>query len=662
MTEITATGWEQHVEACRRRVVLGDAAGAEKAFAAALAEAEALGPDSAGLAACLTILAQIRTQQRDHASAELLFRRALEVRERAPEFDHTGVIQILGHLATLHNARADYDEADALLTRALTLADKFLPSSHPAVASLLNNLARLYFKRADHARADRMLVRLLQIKQALGTEHPEVAGVLASIAALRSALGKHDVAEQLWRRVLAIREKSLPHNDPALITTLNSLADACAAQGEHEEAQHFRERGLRLQAQAPAPESRDGARPNAGEERTGTPAASQPAVTPIERIAVQTPSASFAASASPPARPSVSAPEPTLPLAPPLSVQQSRITPIPTAHIAPALDRVEPFSPGTSGGFAPSAPPPSPSSTAGAAGIGGPIPTPARVLPGIGGPTPTPAEVMPGIGGPTPTPSRVMPGIGGPTPTPSRVMAGIAGPTPDPSIGLAGIGGPPLPPEPRRPSLPTEILSPFAQAEAPAPPRVVAAPLAPPAPKPAPREQAPPPPRRRSEPSLERPRYEAGDDVLSPPRRGGVGKVLTGLAVAAGIGFAAITLVRGRDVAPVEAATADTVQAEERVIRIPAESLKVTRPQASGTASASAISLDSALAASRARNALDTGSRGAAAADSATRPVVVPSARTLDALSRAVDAGLKQSLDSAVRAPALKTPDFRNPE
>ena len=661
MTEITAKGWEQHVEACRRRVVLGDSAGAEKAFAAALAEAEGLGLDSAALASCLTVLAQIRTQQRDHASAELLFRRALEIRERAPEFDHTGVIQVLGHLATLHNARADYDEADALLTRALTLADKFLPSSHPAVASLLNNLARLYFKRAEHAKADRMLVRLLQIKQALGTEHPEVAGVLASIAALRSALGKHDVAEQLWRRVLAIREKSLPHNDPVLITTLNSLADACAAQGDHEEAQHFRERGMRLQAQAPAPARReaDSARNDGLAERTETPAVSQPAVTPIERIAVQTPSASFVEPVAPPSQPAARSPQPSLPQPPPLSVQQNRITPIPVGPAPPVRDKAEPFSPAISGGFAPVTPPSIQTLGGVNPGIGGPIPTPAG-MPGIGGPTLTPSGMMPVIGGPTPTSARVIPGIGGPTPTPARVMPGIGGPSPDTGIGMPGIGGPSLPSEPRQPSLATEVLSPFGQVATPAP-RVVAPPLAPPASRPAPREQAPPPPRRRSEPSLERPRYDSPDEGLSPPKRGVIGKVLTGLALAAGIGFAALALGRGREIAPVEAATADTAKAEERIIRIPAESLKVTQPQAARTAPGSAISLDSALAASRARNALDTGATARAATDSGTRPIVVPSARQLDALSRAVDAGLKPSLDSAVRAPALKTPDFKSP-
>lgn len=664
MTEMTANGWEQHVEACRKRLAQGDSAGAESAFASALAEAEAAGPDSPALAACLTVLAQVRLQQRDHPSAEQLFRRALEVRERAAEFDHTGVIQVLGHLATLHSARADYDEAESLLLRALTLADKFLQSSHPAVASLLNNLSRLYFKRADYAKADRMLVRLLQIKQALGTEHPEVAGVLASIAALRSALGKHDVAEQLWRRVLAIREKSLPNNDPALVTTLNSLADACASQGEHEEALHFRERGLRLQAnvpgsgQADAPSTISAAIPdNAGTPaRSHAPVPEPPAPAAPATVARPTPPPVEIAPLMPPAATSAPTPIPVAEVTP--SVQHSRITPIPLAPLVPpAKPPLEPFDPRVSGDFAPL-----PTAAGGKKdlGIGGPVATPAAV-PGIGAPRATPGQVPAGIGRGSSTPAHGAAGIGGPP-------SGLIG-------SLDGIASPPPVPGKPTTAVPAGVPQAFAGFEPPPATRgpILAAPLAPTAPAPAPRERAPAPPQRerarvptaaperRSEPSLERPRYQ-GYEETDPPasRRGGIGKVLAGLAVAAGIGFAAFTLVGGDDLSPVEA-VADTVVPEPRMIRIPAESLKVSRGPDRQAAPATTISLDSALAASRARNALDTGSTLGVTADSAARPIVVPGPRTLDALSRAVDAGLKPSLDSAFRAPAPATPGFRAP-
>ena len=660
MTEITASGWEQHAEACRRRLAQGDSAGAEKCFASALAEAEALGPDSAGLAGCLTVLGQIRTQQRDHRAAETLFRRALEVREQAAEFDHTGIIQILGHLAAVHNARADYDEADALLTRALALADKYFPPSHPAVASLLNNLARLYFKRADHAKADRMLVRLLQIKQALGTEHPEVAGVLASIAALRSALGKHDVAEQLWRRVLAIREKSLPHNDPAIIATLNSLADACASQGEHEEALHFRERGVRLQAQLGGSGQGGAAAQVATQtpERDSTPVQPQPSVPEPRRAPAPTPVAREITPIALPAPVRFPTPLPLEIIAPP-SPQPSRITPIPLAPMVPAVGSAI-GAPATrpSGEFPP--PVSIPDQVIAARGIGGPVPTPSAPAVGIGGPLLTPSGAAAGIGGPVPTPSGAAIGIGGPP-------LGLTG-------SIDGVGAPPASPRKLTPVRPDRTPPTFGGFEppAPAPAPVFAAPLPPAPASAAPRKRveppAPPPREPRPERSAERPRYEGYDNAPVAPRRGSVVKVLAGLAVAAGLGFAALTLVKGRNLAPAEA-VADTVASEPRIIRIPAESLKVGRQDSKKPGPTPTITLDSALAASRARNALDTPAAIAVPGDSTTRrtadstarPIVVPGPRTLEALSRAVDAGLKTGLDSALRAPAPKTPGLKTP-
>ena len=628
MTEITATGWEKLVDAGRRQLKQGDSAGAESSLSAAVAEAESLGATSAGLAACLTTLAQIRTQQRDHGAAEALFRRALEVREQAAEFDHAGIIQILGHLATLHSARADYDEAETLLLRALSLADRFLPAGHAAIGSLLNNLARLYFKRGDHEKADRMLVRLLQIKQALGTEHPEVAGVLASIAALRSALGKHDVAEQLWRRVLAIREKALPSNDPAIITTLNSLADACAAQGEQEEALHFRERGLRLQAQSVAAALVD-------------PPAPRPVPTPANLAAVELP----AAAAPPPAREptpvAVRAQTPAVPTPAYSNVQQAKITPIPLLSIEPPMPAARPPAHGSP---TPVTPGQAVSPNAGLFGAGSPPPN-ARFTPGTSG------AFAPGIGGsfsPGTSGAFSLDTSGGFSPASSGGFTAFAPnppavpPAATPDIRGVGPAGPAA-------SVPAPALPPVTP---PAPP--VVAP-----PRPAARRDPDPDPvrsERDAEPSVERPRYQGYS--LPPRRRSHVGKVVAAAGIVGIIAAANVFMDRRTADASASAAT-DSVVAEPAMIRIPAESLRVApvrRPEPTGP---KALTLDSALAV-MARHAGEDSAIVTRPADSVGGRAVIriPS---IDAVSRAVEAGTRARVDSAMSPITPRTPDLAAP-
>lgn len=252
MTESLAARWEQHHEAGRRALSHGLVGEAEHAFAAAVSEAELLGSDSPQLATSLTALGQLRTQTRDHGGAESALTRALSIRERAFGSDGQALVPTLNALAALYDARTELDRAEGLLQRSLAISEQHLGPSHPEVSVSLNNLAKLYFKRRDFAKADRLLLRLLEIKRALGKDHPEVATVLGSLGKLRQVVGKPDHGEQLWRQALAIRERGFAPNDPIIATTLENLADCCAAlEGRVGDAVALRERAYAIRERAP---------------------------------------------------------------------------------------------------------------------------------------------------------------------------------------------------------------------------------------------------------------------------------------------------------------------------------------------------------------------------------------------------------------------------
>ena len=245
MTNETAPlTWEEYNESGRRLFAEGDLAGAEEAFTAAIAEAERGTDDPLHLASSLSSLAQLKYQQKDALRAEELFRRALTLREQALGPDDKSVITSINNLAALYVSRGALDDAEPLLKRAMTASVKRVESSQGDLAINLNNLARLYFKRGDFVQAEPLLLRLLTLKRPFGPEHPEVATVLVSLAKVRQALGKHDAAERVWRRVLAVRERTLPAGDPALLQALDGLADALAAQGKLAPACELRERAL----------------------------------------------------------------------------------------------------------------------------------------------------------------------------------------------------------------------------------------------------------------------------------------------------------------------------------------------------------------------------------------------------------------------------------
>ena len=196
--------YEQRMDVARAALAGGDRAAAERALEAAIAIAEGTADGSPALALALARLGEIKHLDGKQGEAEQLFRRALEINERA------------------------------------------LGQEHPDLVVLLNDLSRLYLKRGAHSEAEPLLLRLHAIKRAKGEDHPEVATVLASLASVKQALGLYDAAEQLWRRVLDIRERTLAPHHFSIATALEHLGDTCAARGKLNEALRHRLRALAM--------------------------------------------------------------------------------------------------------------------------------------------------------------------------------------------------------------------------------------------------------------------------------------------------------------------------------------------------------------------------------------------------------------------------------
>jgi tetratricopeptide (TPR) repeat protein len=211
----------------------GDLATAERELRVAVRTSESLDVEHV---AELVKLAELQEEIGASLEAETLLRRALEVGEEALGATHFGLVPALRSLGALLLLRGATEQVEPLLTRALAITEQHLGADHPNLVPLLTDLTRLYLERSAYDRAEPLLRRLLAIKRSTGEDRPEVATILATLATVRQALGRHEAAEQLWRRVLEIRERTLPPNHFAIGTTLEHLADSCAARGKLAEA------------------------------------------------------------------------------------------------------------------------------------------------------------------------------------------------------------------------------------------------------------------------------------------------------------------------------------------------------------------------------------------------------------------------------------------
>src|SRR5262249_41345035 len=177
--------------------------------------------------------------------------------------DHTerrgiGALPIAGianQLGFLLSTRGTYARAEALFRRAVEISEKALGPKDPEMAAGLNNLAFLYDAQGQYGKAEPLYERALAIwEEALGPEHPNVATSLSNLAMLYIAQGQYSKAEPFCQRALAIRRKVLDPEHPEGSTNLNNLALLYDAQGQYSEAEPLYERALAIWEKALGPE------------------------------------------------------------------------------------------------------------------------------------------------------------------------------------------------------------------------------------------------------------------------------------------------------------------------------------------------------------------------------------------------------------------------
>ncbi len=224
--------------------------------AALMIREQTLGPDHADTVRSLDNLAMVDLALGRPADAEPLLERVLATRERALGPDHPDVADGLHNLANAYAASEDLRHVERslpLFERAAAIRTGALGPDHPRVAEALNRMAVVdlflakrssswrmpdllagvrrggagpRLSREEHLdRARRGLERALAIRdKALGPDHPAVAASLRSLAAVHVERGHYTQAEPLMRRALAISEKALGPTHPATADFLDGYA------------------------------------------------------------------------------------------------------------------------------------------------------------------------------------------------------------------------------------------------------------------------------------------------------------------------------------------------------------------------------------------------------------------------------------------------------
>jgi CHAT domain-containing protein/tetratricopeptide (TPR) repeat protein len=125
-------------------------------------------------------------------------------------------------------------------------------------AKTLNAKVVELYQKGRYAEAIPYAQQSLAIREkALGPDHPAVAQSLSNLAFFYSNLGDYAKAEPLYKRSLAIYEKILGPDHPAVALSLNSMAVLYLNLGDYEKAEPLLRRSLAISEKAVGPDHPD---------------------------------------------------------------------------------------------------------------------------------------------------------------------------------------------------------------------------------------------------------------------------------------------------------------------------------------------------------------------------------------------------------------------
>ena len=209
---------------------------------------EANHPDTART---LNALGEVYLSQEYHSDeVESMLQQALAIRQQLLGAEHPDVAQTLYNMANLYRAQGAYIKAEPLYLQALRIRETVFGINHLLVAQSYYGLAKLYNSQKKYQEAEKLCKQALYIQELhLGTMHPLVASTLSMLAKIYQGQHKLEKARESNLQALHIRESASSEAYPQVATIINSLVEIYHAEGKYREAEPLIARALRIHEQ-----------------------------------------------------------------------------------------------------------------------------------------------------------------------------------------------------------------------------------------------------------------------------------------------------------------------------------------------------------------------------------------------------------------------------
>ena len=174
-------------------------------------------------------LGSLHLQRFELSDARAHVEQALQLERAALGEDHERVALLLTYLGIVLEQSGQSEGAVASFEQAIEIHKRALGPRHPELAGLYNNYAVILFGRQDWPAAQVQLEQAVAIQRDTLGDHPTTALLLDNLGSTLVQQGKLKAGHALMEEALAMREKTLGAEHPAVAQSLINLASVVAS-------------------------------------------------------------------------------------------------------------------------------------------------------------------------------------------------------------------------------------------------------------------------------------------------------------------------------------------------------------------------------------------------------------------------------------------------
>ena len=215
-----------------------DFSGAERIFVRALHEAEHFGADDARVGTTLNSLGLVYRSRKKSGDAEIAFRRALAILDKAYGSGSIDVANVSFNLAAALTDQGKQPAAVPFLQKSLLAYGRQLGGCSLKTAAVLCMLGDSYRTMMLFEEAEEPLKRCASIRESEGglLNSPDLGDALNSLALVYQKEGKYALADPVFKLTETIRERTAGVASPALAETLEAHSAILRQMGRAREA------------------------------------------------------------------------------------------------------------------------------------------------------------------------------------------------------------------------------------------------------------------------------------------------------------------------------------------------------------------------------------------------------------------------------------------